>query len=447
MNLSIFITIFRGFLDTFLWYRFFAKMLGPKYRHGYLLFYLGNLLYGQMNVKYALAETGHGNLLYSCLCLFVLCSLLFHGSVIKKSFFIIWLYCVLPVAFNVFFPLLYAAFLINGQSTSFAAPAAGMLAAFVQYLILEILQRKLSILRHDFTDKDALYLMYIILFIYAAEDMMFKMLIGINDWKTEDIFKTAVPLSLIALSGLGLYVYCVLSLEHRLLERLAKQQYQMIEKQLKDSKEQYEQLVKLRHDMKNHRLCLEKLIKDNHTEEAALYLEQLAPDPENNIIQTGSVYTDAILNPKYQQAVKLGIDISIQMTVPEGKRLAPADICCLLSNALDNAIEACERIRKENGSSGWIRMKSAVLGEYWVFEISNSTLHPASLHNGKLFSSKRVHAYGVGFQNIRTVVERYQGVFNLVNEDCFTLSVMLPVPSITETGPSAAKTGPSAASE
>lgn len=438
MNLSLFITILRGFTDTFLWYRFFAKVLGSKYSYGYIWFYLGTLLYGQLNVRLSLAETSRGNLIYGCLCSLALCSLLFHGSIIKKAFFVIWLYCVLPVAFSVFFPLIYAAAVINGQNLEAAAGCASLLSSLVQYIMLEILQRKLSILRRDFMDKDAFYLMYIIIFIYAAADIMCKMFAGETSWRIDDIWRAAIPLSLIALSGLGLYVYCVLSLEYRLLDRLAKQQYQMIEQQLSAFKEQYGQLVKMRHDMKNHSLCLAKLIKDKNVDEAAHYLDQLTlgAGQEDSMIHTGSIYADALLNPKYQQAVKLGIDISIQMSIPAKDKIAPVDICCLLSNALDNAIEACERGKKENGSPGWIQMKSAVHGQYWVLEITNSIVKPVSIHQGKFLSSKRIQSYGVGLQNIKSVVEQYHGVLNLQNEDCFTLSVMLPVPSTSKNGPS-----------
>lgn len=74
-------------------------------------------------------------------------------------------------------------------------------------------------------------------------------------------------------------------------------------------------------------------------------------------------------------------------------------------------------------------MKSAVHGQYWVLEIKNANVKPAPLHHGKLLSSKRIHTYGVGLENIKSVVEQYEGVLSLQNEDCFTLNVMLPVPS------------------
>ena len=53
-------TIGWGFLDTFLRYRFLDKMLGAESRYGYIWFYLGNFIYGQLNVRFSLAVTVGG---------------------------------------------------------------------------------------------------------------------------------------------------------------------------------------------------------------------------------------------------------------------------------------------------------------------------------------------------------------------------------------------------
>ena len=228
----------------------------------------------------------------------------------------------------------------------------------------------------------------------------------------------------------------------RSLERMARQQYQMLGRHLEISKEQYEHQMKIRHDMKNHGLCLARLLAEGKTEEVLHYLEQwnIRMDCGTDNIRSGSVFVDALLNPKYQQAKKLGIDISIQAAVPGEEEIAPVDLCCILANALDNAIEACQRGMKEGKPAGWIQMKSQMHTNYWVLEIRNSNEipsaaykgknrgeTPSAIYKGKLLSSKRTGAYGVGLQNIRTVVEQYEGVLDLQAGACFTLSVMLPL--------------------
>lgn len=144
-----------------------------------------------------------------------------------------------------------------------------------------------------------------------------------------------------------------------------------------------------------------------------------------------------MLNPKYQQACTLGIDIDISMTVPGEEEIAPVDICCLLANALDNAIEACRRGNVHEKDAGWIRMKAGMYKNYWVLEVRNSIFLPIIEHDGKILSSKRIQSGGVGLQNIKTVVERYEGVLNIQSESCFILSVMLPLPSASQKKPPA----------
>lgn len=419
-----------GILDTFLKCRFLTRMLGAKYRCTPVWFYLGSLLYGQVNVAFALAVTARSNLIYHCACAFVLNIFLFHGSVIKKGFFTLWVYCAHGSVFGALFPLAHAAAIAGGGNgcPDTVINGVGIAASLVQFLMMEVLQRKLHVLKRDFTDRDALYLMYIVLFIYGAVDMMLTLFTGISGWTAETAVPVAWSCSLIAIAGAGLHVYCVVMLEHRLLERSAEQQYQMMGRHLEVSKGQYQQLLQIQHDIKNHALCLKNLLEDGKGAEAVRYLRQLDDRMEQGRaeVQTGSVFVDALLSPKYHQAKRLGIDISISMSVPAEDEVAPADICCLLANALDNAVEACQRGGREDTSAGWVKMKSKMHKKYWVFEISNSIHVPPAVDRGMFLSSKRKQAYGVGLQNIRAVVERYGGVMEIKNETHFTLSVMLP---------------------
>lgn len=429
---------FLGLVDLFFEYRFLKKMCGAKYRCTFIWFYLGSFIYGYANRTFTLAGTTLGNFIYLSLCGLVLNMLLFHGSTVKKIFFTLWMYCAPEIAFCAVFPLIHAAAAADGSGycSERVLSAAGFAVCLVQYLMMEILQRKLHLLRRDFSEKDAFYLMYIIVFIYAAVTLVLDLFTGIGEWAEGTLFPTALCCSLIAAAGTGLHLFCVIMLERRLLERLAEQQYAMLSSHLESAGEQYEQLRKMRHDMKNHGLCLARLLADGRTEEAVHYLEELdiRADQGQSAVQTGSAYADALLNPKYQQARKLGIDISIRMSAPGEDRLAAADLCCILANALDNAMEACERGIHAGAPAGWIRIRSRTHPNYWMLEIRNSIHEPVAVEQGRIRSSKRRHfrqqpAYGVGLQNIRSVVDRYEGVMEVESETEFSLNIMLPVAS------------------
>ena len=168
-------------------------------------------------------------------------------------------------------------------------------------------------------------------------------------------------------------------------------------------------------------------------------MEQLSVRMEQGkpAVQTGSVFADALLNPKYHQARALGIDIRISMTAPKEEQVDPVDLCCLLANALDNAVEACGRKNTGEEEKGWIRMNGGVKGNYWVMEIQNSIFAPVIRREGKYISSKRAGICGMGLSNIKTIVERYEGVLDIQCDPHFVLSVMLPLPSAAKKKPSA----------
>ena len=420
-------------LDIFLRCRFLKKMLGAKYRNTCLWYYLGCLFYGQLNARFTLAGTSWGNLIYLCGCAFVLNMLLFHGNAVKTGFFTLWMYCAPEIAYGILFPLFGGLAVINGQTgcSDAALRIIELAACLTLYLMMELLQRNLHVLKQDFQDQDAIYLMCIIIFICTAVDVMMNLFGGIGDFTPDNVLQIAIPCSLTALGGEILSIYCVIMLEHRVVERLAKQQYQMLERPLETSREQYCQLMKIRHDMKNHGLCLAQLLADGKAEEAGRYLEQLnlPAEPGEALIQTGSVFADALLNPKCLHARKLGIHLSVQITVPCEEQIAPADLCCVLSNAFDNAVEACVREIEAGRPAGWIRASSLMQQHYWVFEISNSVSAPVAWKDGIPLSSKRTALYGIGLQNIRTVAERYGGVLDLKSKEDFTLSLMLPLTS------------------
>lgn len=428
-----------GLLDTFLKYRFLERMLGAKHRFAYLWFYLGSLIYGQMNVRFHLAGTAGGNLIYLCGCAFVLNLLLFYGSVVKKAFFTLWMYCAQGVTADGLLIVYHALAVSEGRirCSDTVLYSIGITASLVQYLMMEILQQRLYILKRDFADQDICYLMSIILFIYAAVSMIRTMFSGITDWAPEALTVTAVLGSLTAFGGAALQVYCIVKLESRLLERLARQRYQLMDQHIEAIKEQYQQMRKVRHDIKNHGLCLAQLLSEGKIEEASAYLEGLTSRIEQGkpAVQTGSVFADALLNPKYQQARAQGIDISISMAVPKEEQIAPVDLCCLLANALDNAIEACGRGSGE--SAGWIRMKARMHTNCWVLEVRNSMHSAAAVKSRSLLHSKSSKPGGIGLQNMKAVVERYEGVLDIQSDSCFTLSVMLSLPSASKKRPSA----------
>ncbi len=181
MSISIIYTTALGVFLTFYQYLFLKEMLGTKHRYAYLGFYLGTWLYGHINVWFYIAGTVWGNFIYLCVCAFALNTLLFHGSIIKKIFFILWMYGVQEVACSIFFPLFRAMAVLSGNDgdSDIILKAVDLLACLIAIVTMGILRRKLHLLKREFEDRDGIYLICMIVFICAAVSMMSTMIAGV----------------------------------------------------------------------------------------------------------------------------------------------------------------------------------------------------------------------------------------------------------------------------
>lgn len=86
-------------------------------------------------------------------------------------------------------------------------------------------------------------------------------------------------------------------------------------------------------------------------------------------VQTGNDYADALLHVKYAEAIAAKIKVSVDMAIPPEGFLEPVDLCCILSNAFDNAIAACGHLTE---GERWITARSFIKQEQFVIAIKNS---------------------------------------------------------------------------
>lgn len=138
-----------------------------------------------------IAGTIQGNFVYLCTCAPVLNILLFHGSVVKKLFFTLWIYCASGIVFCSVFPLFHAWAVAEGlgHCPEAVLDMIGIAIHLVQYLMMEILQRRLHLLKRDFADQDAFYLMYMIVFIYVALSMLLNMFTSVSGWTRDAVLR------------------------------------------------------------------------------------------------------------------------------------------------------------------------------------------------------------------------------------------------------------------
>lgn len=189
--------------------------------------------------------------------------------------------------------------------------------------------------------------------------------------------------------------------------------------------ENLEKQRKRTHEYKNQIICIEGLLHQKEYDKAEKYVKWIAGvfSTESDAINTNHVIVNAILNTKYQEAADKNIVLTIKVNNLEEIWLEDADIVAILSNLLDNAIEATEKCQKNR----IVRLKLMIEDEL-VISVKNTYAEKPRVQDGKLLTNKQEKAeHGIGTQNIIDVVEKYNGSYIIkVEEHEFLFSILIP---------------------
>lgn len=211
-------------------------------------------------------------------------------------------------------------------------------------------------------------------------------------------------------------------------ESTVQYQNQLLTKQVNEVQNIYMTMRGWRHDYHNHLQTLKAHIKMNQIEEAKGYLDRLESDLDNinTLIESGNVNLDAILNSKLSLALKDEIDVHYKAEVPGNLTVSDIDLCVLIGNLIDNAVEACNKMTEQEGR-GFIRLYVGVLKKQLYISIANATGEVIRKLDEEYITTKRGN-HGHGLKRINNIVEKYEGYINRKNEPgVFVTEIMLPL--------------------
>ncbi|NGT96949.1 sensor histidine kinase, partial [Clostridium perfringens] len=102
------------------------------------------------------------------------------------------------------------------------------------------------------------------------------------------------------------------------------------------------------------------------------------------------------------------------------------DICTIFSNCIDNAIEACKKIKDNNR---YISLKGNCVNNFYVIKIENSKTNKIKKLNGDFLTDKKdKFLHGIGLKNIRLALEKYNGEIIIEPlDDKFILKMLIPI--------------------
>lgn len=143
-------------------------------------------------------------------------------------------------------------------------------------------------------------------------------------------------------------------------------------------------------------------------------------------VSSSASFLDAVLQQKVSHARAQGIDVSTQVLLPEDAAQSSLDLCIVLSNLIDNAVEACRELPSPRIS---IRIKR--IKEYLSVVVENSAGRDVLRQNPLLLTSKREkELHGIGLRVIRQIVDRYDGSIQFESDDTsFKAMLMMKFPA------------------
>ncbi len=208
---------------------------------------------------------------------------------------------------------------------------------------------------------------------------------------------------------------------------VAQYQNEVLIKTTLEKDEMNKEVRKIWHDFNNHMSCIDMLLQMNNVEKARAYIQNMNASCQTIYmgIKTGNEMADVVINQKFVLAQNQGIEMRVSGTLEEHININQMDLCALLCNGLDNAIEACCQI--EDKANRKINIILKMHKDYLLIEIVNSVKQVITTQHKYLPTTKNNKLrHGIGMISMQNIVEKYKGNLEWKCEDNqFLLSIML----------------------
>lgn len=203
-------------------------------------------------------------------------------------------------------------------------------------------------------------------------------------------------------------------------------QIRIYDKEIEGRKAVMDEVRRTKHDMKNSMIYLQELLKQNPDEARKFLNKYIDKDIDNRseISKSGNLPVDALINYKNIIAKQKGIKIYLEQSIPVKLPYESSDICVVLGNLLDNALEAVKKLEDDrtiyiNISFVKKRLKIIVKNKY-VGELKKNK-------NGYFMSEKKdIENHGIGLRSVEKTVQSYDGYFEIKAENqTFIVNVIM----------------------
>ena len=209
-------------------------------------------------------------------------------------------------------------------------------------------------------------------------------------------------------------------------KRIAAYQRELIETHYREVENMYRQIRGWRHDYRNHIQMMKVLAANGDMDALKVYLDELDTDLNtvDTVVKTGNPMADAILNSKISLARSRNIPTQVDAHIPVKLKMSELDLCCIIGNLFDNAMEASMALPEEKRL---IRVYMDMKGTQLYISFTNFTAAKKLSKVGKGFKTSKGEGHGFGLVRIDDIVSRYDGYLSRNSEDgAFTTEILVP---------------------
>ena len=181
------------------------------------------------------------------------------------------------------------------------------------------------------------------------------------------------------------------------------------------------------HEFDNQLAAIKGMLEQGNIKELEAYVNLVEEKKplEHMVIDSKNVIVNAILNTKCEEMQSKDILFVSRINDLSGLTIRDDDLVVLLSNLLNNAIEACEQ-----SVDKVIKMKFVIEDNQIILSVKNSIAELPTQVDGKIVTSKTDHPeeHGIGLKNVEEVVEKYNGGYVIdFDNELFSISMMIPL--------------------
>lgn len=209
-------------------------------------------------------------------------------------------------------------------------------------------------------------------------------------------------------------------------KQIEKYQRDLIDTHYQEIETMYTKMRGWRHNYRNHIQVMKALAEKGDIEAIKDYLNKLDEDLTtiDMVVKTGNTMADAILNSKISLAKSKGIKVKVDAHIPIKLKMSELDLCVILGNLFDNAIEANLPLpENERLIRVYMDMKNTQL----YISFTNFTASGKLAKEANLFKTTKGDGHGFGLVSIDSIIENLDGYISRNSEDgAFTTEILIP---------------------